>query len=141
MKGQEQEEYERLQRVQYGLGLHNYEVHFSYMEHGKKKEELVQLKLCLRCAPKLFYDKGGAMGARRARMTSRENETMNFRAAIADNGDNVAKDDQDDMHEHDRLSQEKKEDDIDHKKHRKKKRKKKEHRDSKRPKKRRSHHS
>lgn len=61
-------ELQRLAKVPHGLGLFDYEVHFAYEEQGEKKEELVNLKLCLRCAPKLFYvGKGYARGARSAR--------------------------------------------------------------------------
>ncbi len=61
-------ELQRLEKVPHGLGLFDYEVHFAYEEHGEKKEELVNLKLCLRCAPKLFFvGKGYALGARAAR--------------------------------------------------------------------------
>ncbi len=63
----EREEKQRLQFIPHGLGLFDYTVHFSYREHNEYKEELVQLKLCLRCAPKLFYGKGGVLGALNAR--------------------------------------------------------------------------
>ena len=66
-------ELKRLLRVPHGLGLYNYEVHFEYEEHGEKKEELVNLKLCLRCAPKLFHGKGSIIGARDARGTKTNN--------------------------------------------------------------------
>lgn len=74
---QEQREKERIQQVPHGLGLFDYTVHFQYVEHNQSKEELVQLKLCLRCAPKLFHQKGGALGALRAR---RESENMSARS-------------------------------------------------------------
>jgi protein FRA10AC1 len=64
---QEDDEWERLRKFPYGVGLHDYEVHFAYEEQGEKKEELVKLRLCLRCAPMLFYKKGGALGALMAR--------------------------------------------------------------------------
>jgi len=51
----QKKEQERLQKVPYGLGLYDYSIHFKYREHDQVKEELVQLKLCLRCAPKLFH--------------------------------------------------------------------------------------
>lgn len=57
----------RLQCLPYGIGLCDYEVHFAYVEKGEEKEELVKLKLCLRCAPKLFFAKGGSLEARKAR--------------------------------------------------------------------------
>ena len=60
-------EIERLTKIPNGLGIYDYEVHFSYLEHGETKEELVKLKLCLRCAPKIFHGKGGVLGAREAR--------------------------------------------------------------------------
>ena len=63
----ERKEIARIQSIPYGLGLFDYTVHFSYDEHGEHKQELVQLKLCLRCAPKVFYGKGGVIGALNAR--------------------------------------------------------------------------
>jgi len=69
-----QRENQRLIKVPHGLGLFDYTVHFQYEEQNKSKEELVQLKLCLRCAPKLFLgSKGGVVGALKARM-KQENE-------------------------------------------------------------------
>lgn len=65
-----EKEIARIQSIPYGLGLFDYTVHFSYNEHGEHKQELVQLKLCLRCAPKLFYGKGGVIGALNARKKS-----------------------------------------------------------------------
>lgn len=66
--GTKEDEIQRLQQVPHGLGIFDYEVHFSYKEKNVEKEELVKLKLCLRCAPKIFYaEKGGAIGARTAR--------------------------------------------------------------------------
>jgi len=70
----EESELQRLEHVPSGLGLYDYEVHFAYVEQGANKEELVKLKLCLRCAPKLFYGKGDALGARMARDRNREEE-------------------------------------------------------------------
>jgi len=60
-------EYNRLMKIPHGLGLRDYEVHFAYEENDDNKEELVKLKLCLRCAPKIFFGKGDCLGARRAR--------------------------------------------------------------------------
>lgn len=60
-------EYNRLIKIPHGLGLRDYEVHFAYIENDDNKEELVKLKLCLRCAPKIFFGKGDCLGARRAR--------------------------------------------------------------------------
>lgn len=84
-----QDEEDRLSCVEYGRGLHSYEVLFAYQEEGKnlkragsssagvdateaktkvvQKNELVKLCLCLRCAPLLFYHKGWVLGAKRAR--------------------------------------------------------------------------
>lgn len=56
-----------IQCLPYGIGLCDYEVHFAYVEKGQEKEELVKLRLCLRCAPKLFFGKEGSLGARKAR--------------------------------------------------------------------------
>jgi hypothetical protein len=50
----EREERERLSRVPHGIGLHDYEVDFTYVEGGARKRELVKVRLCLRCAPLLF---------------------------------------------------------------------------------------
>jgi len=60
-------EYNRLMKIPHGLRLRDYEVHFAYKENDDNKEELVKLKLCLRCAPKIFFGKGDCLGARRAR--------------------------------------------------------------------------
>ena len=54
-----------LERLPHGIGLHDYEVPFTYTEKNQTKTELVKLRLCLRCSPLLF--KGGAIEARRAR--------------------------------------------------------------------------
>lgn len=64
-KRQEGKEQKRLSRLPYGLGLHDYEVDFAYVEQNQKKRELVKVRLCLRCAP-LIFD-GWAVKARRAR--------------------------------------------------------------------------
>ena len=54
-----------LEKVPHGVGLHDYEVPFTYTEQGETKTELVKLRLCLKCSPKLF--EGGALKARQAR--------------------------------------------------------------------------
>ncbi|KAL7515486.1 hypothetical protein ACHAXN_013123 [Cyclotella atomus] len=64
-KRREGKEQKRLSRLSYGLGLHDYEVDFAYVEQNQKKRELVKVRLCLRCAP-LIFD-GWAVKARRAR--------------------------------------------------------------------------
>jgi protein FRA10AC1 len=45
---------ERLADVPHGIGLHDYEVDFAYVEGNARKRELVKVRLCLRCAPLLF---------------------------------------------------------------------------------------
>lgn len=50
-------EQRRLKSLPHGIGLCDYEVHFKYQEQGEDKEELVNLKLCMRCAPKIFVGK------------------------------------------------------------------------------------
>lgn len=60
----EQEE-KLLEKLPHGVGLHDYEVPFTYTEQEETKTELVKLRLCLRCSPLLF--KGGALEARLAR--------------------------------------------------------------------------
>lgn len=73
----EQEEQDRLERVPPGLGLHDYEVPFAYVEHGESKSELVKLRLCLRCAPLLFRTRNPvncALAARRARLKFEKSE-------------------------------------------------------------------
>jgi protein FRA10AC1 len=62
---QEAKEQKRISRLSYGLGLHDYEVDFAYVEQNQKKRELVKVRLCLRCAP-LIFD-GWAIKARLAR--------------------------------------------------------------------------
>ena len=61
----EAKEQKRLSRLTHGLGLHDYEVDFAYVEQNQKKRELVKVRLCLRCAP-LIFD-GWAVKARTAR--------------------------------------------------------------------------
>uniref|UniRef100_A0A7S2NZM2 Uncharacterized protein n=1 Tax=Leptocylindrus danicus TaxID=163516 RepID=A0A7S2NZM2_9STRA len=76
-----QNEEDRLRTsYEYGQGLHSYEVLFAYQDNeedhnnnngvhrkNKKKNELVKLRLCIRCAPLLFYHKGWVLGAKQAR--------------------------------------------------------------------------
>jgi len=83
----EEDELGRLRKLPYGVGLNDYEVHFSYEEQGETKEELVKLRLCLRCAPKLFYSKGGALGALMARQNVEESVDDSLNAK--QNGDTV----------------------------------------------------
>ena len=61
----EAKEQKRLYRIPYGIGLHDYEVDFAYVEQLQKKRELDKVRLCLRCAP-LIFD-GKAVKARLAR--------------------------------------------------------------------------
>lgn len=58
--------------IEYGMGLNDYEVHFAYREHNIPKEELVNLNLCRRCAPKIFFKKKTYpfLAARKAREES-----------------------------------------------------------------------
>ncbi|KAL7484056.1 hypothetical protein ACHAW6_009766, partial [Cyclotella cf. meneghiniana] len=77
----ETKEQKRLARVPHGIGLHDYEVDFAYVEHNQQKRELVKVRLCLRCAPLIFSGKNAATKARLAR----EKAAME---AIADSGDN-----------------------------------------------------
>ncbi|KAL3805879.1 hypothetical protein HJC23_007840 [Cyclotella cryptica] len=64
---QESKEQEQLSRVPHGIGLHDYEVDFAYVEHNQQKRELVKVRLCLRCAPLIFSGKNAATKARQAR--------------------------------------------------------------------------
>lgn len=77
----ETKEQKRLARVPHGIGLHDYEVDFAYVELNQQKRELVKVRLCLRCAPLIFSGKNAATKARLAR----EKAAME---AIADSGDN-----------------------------------------------------
>ena len=63
---QEKNEVARLESIPYGLGLHDYEVDFVYVEQQVKKRELVKVRLCLRCAPLLFIAKMGSSSDRKA---------------------------------------------------------------------------
>ena len=64
---EEEEEMAALSQLSHGCGLADYEVPFSYVEQEEQKTELVKLRLCLRCAPMLFFGRGGALGAKMAR--------------------------------------------------------------------------
>jgi len=64
---EEEEEMAALSQLSHGCGLADYEVPFSYTEQEEQKTELVKLRLCLRCAPMLFFGRGGALGAKMAR--------------------------------------------------------------------------
>jgi len=64
---EEEEEMAALSQLSCGCGLADYEVPFSYVEQEEQKAELVKLRLCLRCAPMLFFGRGGALGAKMAR--------------------------------------------------------------------------
>lgn len=74
----EHAEDKRIHGLPYGVGLSDYEVHFAYVEKGQDKEELVKLRLCLRCAPKLFFGKEGSLGARRARDKNKSSWTKEY---------------------------------------------------------------
>lgn len=67
----ESEEQVLLGSLPFGIGSTDYEVPFRYQERGKAKQELVKLRLCLRCAPLLFRKVDSkrdiALEARRAR--------------------------------------------------------------------------
>jgi len=66
LKEQEKNEVARLEVLPYGVGLHDYEVDFVYVEQQMKKRELVKVRLCLRCAPLLFIAKSGSSSNRKA---------------------------------------------------------------------------
>lgn len=91
----ESEELALLEKLPPGLGLYDYEVPFTYQEHGISKSELVKLRLCLRCAPLLFRTKDPidcAIAARRARMM--------FEPAIdIEHGNGKAQEDYDDKND------------------------------------------
>mmetsp|Transcript_6588 Transcript_6588/g.9611 ORF Transcript_6588/g.9611 Transcript_6588/m.9611 type:complete len:223 (-) Transcript_6588:635-1303(-) len=57
----EKEEISLLKKLSHGIGLYSYEVNFAYKEDGHHKNELVKLRLCLRCAPLLFHLKVSAI--------------------------------------------------------------------------------
>lgn len=70
-----------LSQLTYGCGLSDYEVPFTYVEQDISKTELVKLRLCLRCAPKLFHGRGGSLGAKRAREQSQMNDEQKIIAS------------------------------------------------------------
>jgi protein FRA10AC1 len=79
----EREERALLKKLPYGILHTNFEVPFTYPEDNQTKTELVKLRLCARCAPRLFVSKGEAspsIAARRARFNSIDevvsNETL-----------------------------------------------------------------
>jgi protein FRA10AC1 len=79
----EREERALLKKLPYGILLTNFEVPFTYPEDNQNKTELVKLRLCARCAPRLFVSKGEAspsIAARRARLNKADevvsNETL-----------------------------------------------------------------
>lgn len=59
----ERREIRRLSRLRHGIGLHDYEVNFAYIEGGVQKQELVKARMCLRCAPSLFVSSDEVRGA------------------------------------------------------------------------------
>ena len=72
-----------LDKLPHGIGLHDYEVPFTYTEQGETKTELVKLRLCMRCSPMLF--KGGALEARRARNKRDDNGNNEIASSGSDN--------------------------------------------------------
>lgn len=88
----EQEE-KLLAKLMHGVGLHDYEVPFTYTEQGETKTELVKLRLCLRCSPLLF--KGGALEARRARSKRDDDGDVRNEAAAGDHQKPAASSDTD----------------------------------------------
>lgn len=54
----ERAERQRLLQMSYGDDQTEFEVPFSYHEHGHEKTELVKLRLCAKCAPLLCLSKG-----------------------------------------------------------------------------------
>jgi len=55
----DREQRERLERVlPHGALQSDWEVPFEYVEQGRRKTELIKLRLCARCAPLLFLSKG-----------------------------------------------------------------------------------
>ena len=99
LKEQERREQKRLSRLPFGMGLHDYEVDFVYVEQGIRKRELVKVRLCLRCAPLLFVAKmsdemkGGGSGggegkapavkAREAREKAARSHALTASTAVA----------------------------------------------------------
>ena len=79
----EREERALLKKLPYGILLTNFEIPFTYPEDNQTKTELVKLRLCARCAPRLFVSKGEAspsIASRRARFNKTDevvsNETL-----------------------------------------------------------------
>lgn len=76
----EREERAMLKKLPYGIMLTNFEVPFTYQEDTQNKTELVKLRLCARCAPRLFVSKGEAspsIAARRARLNRTDEDVSN----------------------------------------------------------------
>jgi hypothetical protein len=87
--GSERKERALLKKLPYGILLTNFEVPFTYAEDKQNKTELVKLRLCGRCAPRLFVSKGEAdpcLAARRARLNKTKevvsNETLATVASV-----------------------------------------------------------
>ena len=86
LKEQEKNEVARLEALPCGIGLHDYEVDFVYVEQQVKKRELVKVRLCLRCAPLLFIAKSSsdrkapAVKAREARELAARNHASSIHA-------------------------------------------------------------
>lgn len=78
-----------LEKIPHGLGLHDYEVPFTYTEHGQNKTELVKLRLCLRCAPLLFASRGGegVLEARKARTKNKRDRDPSPKDSLPDSGE------------------------------------------------------
>jgi protein FRA10AC1 len=95
---QERNERTRLSDVRHGIGLHDYEVDFAYIECGIQKRELVKVRLCLRCAPLLFVARNNSNSssgssvvvapAMKARL-AREDAAMRNRAMLMNGGNNI----------------------------------------------------
>jgi len=98
---QERDERTRLSSVRHGIGLHDYEVDFAYVECAVQKRELVKVRLCLRCAPLLFVAQNNrncsrssgssvivAAPAMKAR-SAREDAAMRKRAMLINDGSNI----------------------------------------------------
>ena len=83
-----------MKSLPHGIGLCDYEVHFKYKEQDQDKEELVNLKLCMRCAPKIFVGKrkDPFIAARMARIDCK-NKEMNDSGNISEERKRKAHDD------------------------------------------------
>lgn len=77
-----EEERRLLEMLPHGVGLHDYEVPFTYAEHGQTKTELVKLRLCLHCAPLLFASRGGE-GILEARKARAKNERGGAKGVVS----------------------------------------------------------